>query len=232
MRPPSNSTVNPEDVVQRICQEVGRRGFVALRGSRSIGSFYHLSRSLGTVLRVEDIRLGASRRGAHSAVGIGLHTDQAHVDWIAWYCRRPDPDPQRGATMLVDTAPLLATLRDEDRQALSNVIMLCPDVDDAAPPVRVPLLALRGGTPAVYYAKWNVAEEHGDAPAFLRFAAAADAAPRSAVRLDAGEILIADNRRMLHARDALDPASPRCLLRFWLRRDAPDQCDSSASSRS
>lgn len=209
-------------LVAGIRRDLARDGFSVVRGAMPIGSFYHLASRLGSVLRIEDIRLGITRRGAHSKNRLGLHTDQHYVDWIAWYCVRPAE--RGGETLLVDTAPILARWNAAERSSLSRVTMRCPDVDDRTGATEVPLLRTRGSRDRVYFAAWNVAPlpDREQNAAFKRFAAEVEAAQRTGIRLEAGECLIVDNGRILHGRDELPDDSPRVLRRFWIAARAPD----------
>lgn len=204
------------EVVAEIREEIARDGFSVRRGAIPIGSFYHLASRLGSVLRIEDIRLGNSRRGAHSPHQLGLHTDQHYVDVIAWYCVRPAETG--GETLLVDTAPLLSRRDARERALLDRVVMRCPDVDGIAPADEVPLTS----SGRVYYAAWNVAPlpDPEVNAAFKRFVSDVESSPRIGIRLEIGECLFIDNRRMLHGRGVLPPDSPRLLRRFWLATGA------------
>jgi len=205
-----------DSMVARIREDLAAHGYSVLRDAITIGSFYHLARMLGSVRRIEDIRLGNSRRGAHSPNELGLHTDQHYVDLIAWYCVKPAP--RGGETLLVDTRPLLLARSADELALLRRVTMHCPDVDGLAAPDQVPLLRSTAGTLRVYYAAWNVAPTHEPAvnAAFERFVQDVEAAPRLGIRLEAGECLYLDNTRMLHGRGQLPPDSPRVLKRFWI----------------
>lgn len=220
MTPDSETAVfgrDPSDsMVVRIREDLAAHGFSVLRGAITIGSFYHLARMLGSLRRIEDIRLGNSRRGAHSPNELGLHSDQHYVDVIAWYCVRPAP--RGGETLLVDTRPLLQVRSADERALLQRVTMRCPDVDGIAAPDEVPLLQEKAGASRVYYAAWNVAPTNEPAvnAAFKRFVQDVEAAPRLGVRLEAGECLYLDNTRMLHGRGELPHDSPRVLKRFWI----------------
>jgi alpha-ketoglutarate-dependent taurine dioxygenase len=211
--------MNPDSVtVATIESGLAALGYHVLRESIAIGAFYHLAKLLGSVVRIEDIRLGITRRGAHSHHELGLHSDQRYVDLIAWYCVRPAPEG--GSTLLVDTAPALASLTVDERELLTRATMRCPDVNGVGPSDEVPLLRRTTRGERVYYAAWNVAPlaEPAVNAAFKRFSAAVESAPRIAVRLEAGQCLFLDNTRMLHGRGELPADSPRVLKRFWIQR--------------
>ncbi len=221
----SASTDTPREVpfdgaaaVAMIERDLESRGFHVLEQPIRVGSFYHLGRCLGSVLRIEDIKLGNSPRGAHSPRELGLHTDQHYVDRIAWYCVRAAEIG--GATRLVDSRPILDSLSDDDRDRLGQITMRCPDVDGRLDATLVPLLSRDSGGPRVYYAAWNVApiEDPAVRETFRRFSDAIESSPRIDVRLEPGQSLYVDNTRIVHGRGELPKDSPRTLKRFWIRR--------------
>lgn len=206
-----------EALTDSIRGEVAWRGWHVVRTAVGEGRFYTIARGLGSVVRVEDIRLGMSARGAHRSRPLGFHTDQHHVDLVAWWCVRPEP--RGGPTLLFDTRPLIDALDDGERALLRRVTMHSPAVDGGTGH-DVPLL--RGPAPhALYYAAWNVRPLADPAvnAAWKRFRDAVEtraAAEHVAIDLAPGEVLVIDNRRVLHGRGALPDDSGRWLKRAWI----------------
>lgn len=218
----SHSAIECSASAAEIGEHLEHTGIAVVRCPLRIGEFYSLARRLGDVLRIEDIKIGVTGRGAHSSRPLDLHTDQHFVDTIAWYCVRSAVSG--GATELVDARGVLHSLNPTTRNALERVVMSCPNVDDLGPPERVPLLRGTCGDERIYFAAWNVTPlpDAVENTAFKRFVAALSAAPRLAVRLEQGQCLFIDNRRIVHGRGALPSDSPRLLRRFWLAsRNAP-----------
>lgn len=218
----SHSALGCAASAEEIRERLECAGIAIVRPELRIGEFYSLVRRLGQVLRVEDIKIGVTGRGAHSPRALDLHTDQHFVDTIAWYCVRSATSG--GATELVDARAVLHAQDSTTRRALERVVMLCPEVDDLGPPERVPLV--RGCAPEerLYFAAWNVTPlpDAVENAAFKRFVAELAVAPRLAVRLEPGQSLFIDNRRIVHGRGALPSDSPRLLRRFWIAdRGAP-----------
>ena len=132
-------------------------------------------------------------------------------------------DEHDGASILLDTRPILRSLSPALRQQLSSVGLPYFDrLSPSRPKGYVPLLlGTDEGTWRVNYAPWLLPEplegEQRDAVAAFREALAAAAAIRT--RLHAGQCLFVDNWRVLHGRDPLNAASARLLKRAWVRTD-------------
>ena len=87
---------------------------------------------------------------------------------------------------------------------------------------RHPLLEHRDGVPKLYYSFWleRPLDDPADRDAIRAFRAAIARAPRFVRRLERGEMLVIDNRRMLHGRAAIGGLG-RHLERFWIAKDDP-----------
>lgn len=82
-----------------------------------------------------------------------------------------------------------------------------------------PTVALRRGRLSIVYSPMPA---QGDAIA-ERLAPYVAKAPRFEVKLDAGDLLVVDNRRMLHGRRVFsDPGRELCRLLCWLRAPLPE----------
>lgn len=196
-------------------------GYVHVRERLDRGEFEALAATLGDVLREEDIALYRSTRGAHQPRTLGFHTDPAQVATIAWWC--VTPATEGGATLLFDLAGLIESLPDDEFGRLAAVQMRCPCPDGGAARV-VPFVERDpDGRVQLFYADWQVLpiRDPDVNAAWKRLRVRIeDAIARDAfgVRLEQGEMLFLDNRRMVHGRGELPKDSPRHLLRLWLAR--------------
>lgn len=196
-------------------------GYAVVTGPLDREAFLALGRQLGGLLAEETIAL---RPGAHAYVAkpgpVPLHTDHPEVDVVAWLCEVQDDAD--GASRLLDTRPLVDSLAADERELLRRVHLAYPPLAGGPPTGRWPVLRPTGDGDAVFCSPWLRAV---DAPphhaaALDRFRESISRRASTAVvdiRLVPGDALFVDNRRVLHGRRAIAEASPRRLLRSWLR---------------
>jgi hypothetical protein len=149
----------------------------------------------------------------HSPNEMSLHTDHPQVEMIAWYCVQPSDDG--GESLLLDFNDIKALLAPEHLDELSNVKVAVPAVRSLGPRSVSPLLSPRG----LYYAEWLVQRDTIGAPcaALTAFREAIAALPWIHIRLDAGQMLIINNKRMMHGRKKIiEKERRRLLIRHWI----------------
>jgi hypothetical protein len=212
-----------------VCAGLGRAGYVHLHGPFDRESYFALANGLGEILSTEVIAL---RPGAHAYVAkpgrVPLHTDHPEVDIIGWMVEEQDADD--GASVLLDTRPILAAMSDAQRTTLAGVLLECPLLAGGPPVTSFPVLCGTQGNAAVFCSPWLRAA--GGAPehqaALDHFRAVLSASARSSsieIRVQPGEVLLVDNHRVLHGRRAIGEMSRRRLQRVWIRRPAdPPAC--------
>ncbi|HUH01475.1 MAG TPA: TauD/TfdA family dioxygenase [Kofleriaceae bacterium] len=175
---------------------------------------------LGEVVGRERIMLHVTSRNLHSTDAISFHTDSPIADLVAWYCVRQDPDG--GATSFLDLGALGQVLDPETFEDLRLVRHRCPS-QRRARLVDVPLLLDEGtaARPRFFFTPWLI-DPGLDQRALAAYRAFVEALAEheeewvQQVRLERGEVVIIDNRRILHARRELPAHSPRLLERAWI----------------
>lgn len=172
-----------------------------------------LAASLGVVLDISDVRIRQDARTYLSAPeGIPPHTDHPAVKLIAWYCHAQHCGPG-GENCLIDSYPALSRLTGDTLQTLARIELRCPMIQQLEGTGSWPMY--RPAERALYYAPWHVKEE--SCAALLAFAQEiGQASHRRLVRLNPGQVLLINNQRMLHYREALPHQSNRWLTRFWI----------------
>jgi gamma-butyrobetaine dioxygenase len=168
------------------------------------------------------------RSNAHTALGLVVHTDLPHHDVPPavqfLHCRRNTV--AGGTSTLVDARRVVEVLRRDDPRALATLVELpvafryadeTADHRYEGPAVE---LDRHGGLRLVRFAPNVVAplrvpyERMPELRRAYQFLARTATDPALVVRrrLEPGDILINDNHRVLHGRDAFDPASGRRLM--------------------
>lgn len=154
-----------------------------------------------------------------SADAMSLHTDHPAADLVAWYCVRQCDEG--GESQLLDFEPIRAQLTPAQLQQLERIVVRAPPVRSQDKPGMEPMLSPSG----IYYAQWlvnprSLSPTEADALTALQKLIAA-ASPIQ-IRLQPGQALIINNKRMLHGRSRIHQQhSRRLLLRHWVRRHAP-----------
>lgn len=203
-----------------IMEALRERGFAVAHGPLDRIGYIELARQLGDLVAEESIAL---RPGAHAYVAkpgsVPLHTDHPEVDIIGWLCEAQDDSD--GASLLLDTRPVVASLAESERETLRRVRLACPPLAGGPPTGTWPVLRQANDGVAVFCSPWlrAVGASDDEAEALERFRdhlSSAAAAPAE-VQLVPGEALFVDNRRVLHGRRAIAESSRRRLWRVWLR---------------
>jgi hypothetical protein len=210
----------------RDCAEIlTRDGIVCIDRALDRAEFDSIIERIGAVIAKERIQL---RPGAHAYVAkpgrVPLHTDHPDVDFIAWHCVEQDRDD--GASLLLDTRPILAAMQSEspaNYQRLFETSLVCPPLAGGPPTLqRAVLRSDRAGT-HLFCSPWLTAVDNsdgrGEALAELR-ERLSSAAKTGCVahRMQRGGAVIVDNRRVLHGRAAIAEDSKRQLRRVWIAR--------------
>lgn len=198
-------------------------GYVRLAGPFEESSFRALVERLGRIVNEERIAL---RPGAHAYVAkpgpVPLHTDHPEARFVSWLCVRQDE--VAGASRLYDSQPFLERMAEADREQLRRTELECPPLSGGPPSLRFPILTQvpNREVDEVFCSPWlRVAGGDPERQALVdrfRESLQRDIQERSfELRLNAGEVLIVDNRRVLHGRGRIGDASKRELLRVWAR---------------
>lgn len=176
-------------------------------------TFDALVGELGVVSLRTEVRIRGDVDSYLCAPGaMGLHTDDPRVDWIAWRC--VEQDPHDGASQLVDLAAAVALLPEQVRADLARATL-------SGGMMRVPARVYAPETGRCFWAPWlNACGDSGALRAVEALRRTLAATPPVRVRLSRGEVLIVDNGRVAHGRDALSPRSPRHLDRRWIVRES------------
>ncbi len=198
-------------------------GYVRLAEPFDEGTFKAFVERLGRIVNVERIAL---RPGAHAYVAkpgpVPLHTDHPEALFVAWLCIRQDDVD--GASRLYDSQPFVQELSEGDREELRKTDLECPPLSGGPPSLRFPVLTQSPSreTDEIFCSPWLRAagadpERQAVVDGF-RERLKHDIQARSIeVRLGAGDVLVVDNRRVLHGRGKIENGSKRELLRVWLR---------------
>lgn len=183
-------------------------------------------------VQAEEERRRRSVTGArpmvYSPTELGFHTDRPTVDVLGWYC--VEQDAEDGAFLLLDTADLPERFSAAELAGLGTIELRYFQRDSQTGEEEAgsaPFLSSGPRGHLLYYAPWLLPEDLAGELATLvaRFAAYVEWKRETAlvrIRLQPGEALFVDNRRLLHARGNLSPASRRHIVRLYITWPAAD----------
>lgn len=208
--------------IREILAGIRQLGFAHVRRPLAVTEYRQVAEALGTIVGEESIAL---RPGAHAYVAkpgaVPLHTDHPEVDIVAWWCEQQDDED--GASLLLDTRPILAALPEQERQTLHHVELYCPPLAGGPPSLRFPVLRDTPQGEALFCSPWLRSADpipvlESALAAFRTTLMAAAETSTVRLRLDQGQSLFVDNRRVLHGRAAIQETSRRRLLRLWVKQ--------------
>jgi hypothetical protein len=220
---------------ERVRGSLALSGCAWIRNAISYESFEEVCGALGSIMHRTDIRIDEEmeseqrrvriekdRPSVYRSSALDFHTDSSRVDLIAWYCRAQDATD--GATLLVDTHDLPAALAKDELAALAEVRVLQPTrgADGLEESVPAPLLTSTDEAIGITYTPWLVeqpatARSKAALTSFEGYIAHKRQTALISIKLEPGEALFINNRRMLHARNELPADSKRHLIRLYLQ---------------
>lgn len=195
--------------------DIYRDGFVYLPGQTD-RELVNVLEVLDRPIYIEEVRVTRDSRAlVKSKDGISWHTDHHRADLIVWYGR--SPAEAGGETLVVDGLAAFRKLPAHHRAALRHVELLEHSVFEGDAD-RHPMITGEGEHTALYYSLWLADDDMpaGQAAAFRAFGDAVETAQHHRFSLQRGDILVVDNRRMLHARTPIRGHAVRHLRRYWL----------------
>jgi hypothetical protein len=170
---------------------------------------------LGGILQKTTVQLRPQRATyLSSPEAMAAHTDHPWIDLILWECIVQDQID--GTQILVDGEAICAKLGSE-ADSLRSICLPIPGLHDLKPIGDHPILNKEG----FYWAPWRrppqlTKDQTVVFENFKRLTSEYYGSTR--IRLKTGEMLLIDNRRMMHGRASLPTNSKRLLRRWWIKR--------------
>ncbi len=193
-------------------ETISKEGWAHLHGVSEF-DVRQIIEGLGSVLFETQVRPNPQSRAlVTSHRPLGPHTDHHSAKLILWHCKEQSHIGGESilidAWRIIDTMPLamveqLKATRLKEHAVFEGDLELCEM-----------LRPREGGKWDVYYSFWLAGDEKN--AAFQAFSRGLAAMPRIEIRLEPSDVLIIDNRRMLHGRKAIPEGANRHLTRFWI----------------
>lgn len=191
-------------------------GWVLLPATGQAGLDAALAELSATVLYTTEVVVREGRALVTSDRALAFHTDHHRADLIAWLCLAQTTDG--GASRLADASAAFASMTPEQQALLAGIRLFEHSVfpGDVS---TYPLVERTPRGPRFYFSFW-LDHSHPLRPAEKVALDAFEAAVRhhqvANFRLAPGDVLLIDNRRILHGRSAITGSRDRHLVRHWL----------------
>ena len=209
-----------EELVAFVEKSLLEDGYCHVKQKISFDQYVDINEKIGVVKNISDIKLNSeSKLKFNKPEFLSPHTDSPLVNTVAWYCIRQDPEV--GSSILIDCKPLIEALPE-------NILEVLRDTHIGFPLYKrfktgtYPVLKQGKVSDDIYYTHWllldNYSKKQTEALQALE-ASITDASP-IVLRLEPGEALFVDNKRILHGRDEIPQDSPRYLYRIHTNKDA------------
>jgi len=203
-----------DKTVKDMRAQLQKRGWFHMQSATG-DALFSLAESLGSVVYETDVSVRKESRGlVTSDKALDFHTDHSLVNYVAWFCIKPDD--RGGDTILADALDAFALLNDDDRKTLESVMLKEHAVFENDPGA-APLVSKTNGMLKFYYSFWLVDKRMPPncRRAFDAFRRAVAGAPFHRFKLRRNDILVVDNSRILHGRMSIKDPSRR-LKRLWI----------------
>lgn len=189
-------------------------GYTVISGIES-SEHLNISESLGAVFDIQEIRYVPGKNAKlHSCQAMSLHSDHPDANFVSWYC--VSQSDIGGESLLLDFQDIAAHLSEKQLDELRQVEVKFPTIQNKGFSV-INLLSNAG----LYYSGWLIDPVFRDAtkPSVLNvFEHLLEVLPKISIRLEIGQSLIINNKRILHGRSAFqEEGSRRSLIRHWIQ---------------
>lgn len=205
-------TIKTEEFPHALYEEVLTYGYCHVKGFE--GKISQLLRAFGHICMTTDVVINNTTQAlVTSDRPLALHTDHSRVEFIAWQCIQQSSIG--GETRLLDGRKVLDSMSVELRKELTKIRMFEHHVfkrDSESSP----LLSYKKGVPSIYYSFWLADDNQKQTRCFQAFINEIASKEELLIRLQPNDMLIIDNRRMLHGRTAILGDKNRFLRRYWI----------------
>lgn len=197
--------------------EIADKGFTHIKFPDS-KNFEEIISSFGEVILKTEIKENQrSTRLLASNQGMNFHTDHNAAKYIAWFCN--SQSATGGSTLLLDIKNVLQHFSESSLELLQEVSVKTHQVF-YTDKLSLPLLSINDTDIIVYYAQWlvNTPSCIKHQKALAKFESEIKSTEPIKLLLSEGDLLIIDNHRMLHGREAFPQNSNRWLTRYWIKQ--------------
>ena len=178
------------------------------------GRIDQLLAPFGEICMVTDVVVDLSTPAlVTSDEALDFHTDHSRVKFIAWHCLKQSSEG--GESRLIDARKVLESMPADLHEELTQIRLFEHKVFPGDPE-NCQLLRYEDNLPLVYYSFWLADDKQKQLQSFESFRNKISLIEEITIRLQSSDLLIIDNRRMLHGRNAIKGDKNRFLKRYWV----------------
>ncbi len=224
-----------DHAVRNILARVGESGFAWIDGPLHEIDFERICAGMGhlelrteirvsaelTRLQQESRKAAKARPGVYQAEALDFHTDRPTASYLGWYCKVQDE--HAGESLLLSLKDIQERLPSEVLKTLGEIrtAFMVPRQDGGENLYGAALAQPHPDGCLIFYVPWNLPEtltesQRAALDAFEAYVRDKRQKELLKIRLQPGQALFIDNRRVLHARADLPPDSRRHLVRFYI----------------
>ncbi len=173
--------------------------------------------TIGEIIYENDISPNLrSRSLSNSFKALDFHTDHHIADYIGIFCI--EQSDIGGETVLVDSYEVLKMLTENERECLKGINLYEHKIFEDDNETHSMLMEING-VYKIYYSYWLMKNEMDvvQKEVFEKFRAMTHTAKQIRFKLKPNELLIFDNRRLLHSRTEIGKGEKRLLKRVWVK---------------
>ena len=210
------SGLSLDSIRQQLHTGLHESGFVHIENA-GIAALKPVLDELGEVIQVTEVRIDRKTQAlVTSDKKLNYHSDHSQADYVVWICLQPAKCG--GASILSDALKAYGKLTAEEQLELQKVRCfehkVFPDDPDSQP-----MVSSEDGRLKFYCTFWLLEENLPAAQMRVleKFRQHIHNSVLPDLTLDSGDILVVDNKRILHGRRAFTDDN-RHLRRFWIKK--------------
>ncbi|MBK9038314.1 MAG: TauD/TfdA family dioxygenase [Bdellovibrionales bacterium] len=204
-------------LLEQIRTNLDQDGLIFLE-NQDIATFESISSLLGHVILKTDVKIKSDATAmVQTAEPLEWHQDSPEAKWLAWFCINPgEPTETFDGRILFN---LLSPVEIEILKSIKTTIRTSDDCEEETTMVS----GSSNGELILYFCPWLIDDKLNE----LQKQTIEEV--KRLLRLNDGlkniffwkqnDLLIIENRRMLHRRPLLDPKSDRFLMRNWIKSE-------------
>lgn len=200
--------------------EINYKGYTVLNGIAK-SSIENYVNAFGKIQYKTEVRVKSNPRTyLTSPKAVPFHNDHPDVDLIAWYCQ--EQDEKDGASVISDGFYAFSCLSLQEQKILTSLSIRCPyklgslDIEKYKNTLFIT-------NKQIFFAPWLLDRNlpSDSLKAISNFEYFLDKFSKK-IHLSMNDLLVINNKKMLHSRNSLQLSSRRHLTRYWLSLDKND----------